>query len=388
MASTTPNRGNCAVILVGIAYYPAKSPSDKIFMRDVACAAREDYGMDVRVVSIAETRRWVATPPQTSDSDLEPTYVPRPFHKVTAVTSGSLAHRRHGAVREYAEKTSAVLSLAPVLARLRGSSGARYVHFFDNLGPAAGVVARSVGLRAGVTLLASNGSSRSLARRAYWRASFVGVHDVVAGSEELARDLAENGVRVRAVIPWAASVVAREPSVPFSARRKVVWAGPLQCSAGDELRLAAATMASLAGDVPDSEPEVWPKPEFASTYSQIAQAYRVPVRVPGSGFLDDLSRVRVLVSPVPGSGCIVAPPLTWLEAVESGAVVVTTPCRGLPAPLVEGGGVVVAKDRSAPALRDAILAAWHSEGPTVGHMPTARLVAARYAELWRMDDRL
>jgi hypothetical protein len=388
LATTSGASRHCAVILVGIAYYPAKSASDKTFMRDVAHAAREEHGLDVRVVSIAETRNWVATPPQRSDSTLEPTYAPRPFHRVTAVTQGSLAHRRHGAVRDYAEKTSTVLSLGPVLARLRDSSGARYVHFFDNLGPTTGLVARSLGLRAGVTLLSSHGNSRSIARRAYWRASFLGVHDIVAGSDELARDLRRSGVRVRAVIPWAASVEPAAAFTPFSARRKVVWAGPLQCSAADELGLTAAAMATLPRALPDAEPEVWPKPEFVSAYSKIAQAFALPVHVANSGFLDDLSRVKVLVSPVPSSDYIVAPPLTWLEAVESGCVVVTTPCRGLPTQLVESGGIVVARNCSVPALNEAIAKAWHSAGPAVKRMPTARAAAARYAELWRMHDRL
>jgi len=385
--ATATNCG-CAVILVGIAYYPAKSASDKTFLREVALAAEEDHGIDVRVVSIAETRQWIATPPQTCDARPPLVYSPRPFHAVTEETRGSLAHERHGALREYAERTSAALALAPVLTRLRAESGARYVHFFDNLGPAAGAVARVVGLRSGVTLLSSNGSSNSLMRRVYWRASFIGTHDVVAGSDELARDLLQSGVRVRAVIPWAASVDPRGATAPYSARRKLVWAGPLQCSSAGELRLALAPMSDLADSMPDVAAEVWPKPEYVCEYSAIAETYGVPVRVPGAAFLDELSQVRVLVSPVPGSEYIVAPPLTWLEAVSCGCTVVTTPCRGLPAPLVEAGAVIVARDRSVPALNEAIATAWRSEGPAVKDMPTARAAAERYAELWRTRDRL
>jgi len=388
LATTSGASRHCAVILVGMAYYPAKSPSDKTFMRDIALAAEEDHGLDVRVVSIAETRQWLATPPQTCDTHPPLVFAQRPFHAVTPVARGTLAHEHHNPSQEYAERTSAALALASVLARLRAASGARYVHFFDNLGPAAGVVARSVGLRSGVTLLSSNGSSRSLKRRAFWRASFLGMHDVVAGSPELARDLTISGVRVRAVIPWAASVDSSGPSVPYSARRKLVWAGPLMCSAADELRLAAATMSNLAGVMPDVDVEVWPKPEYVSEYSTIAATRHIPLHVPGAAFLDDLSQVRVLVSPVPGSDYIVAPPLTWLEAVASGCTVVTTPCRGLPAPLLEGGGVVVARDRSVPALQAAVAAAWRLAGPAVEDMPTTHAAAARYAELWRTHDGL
>jgi len=140
--------------------------------------------------------------------------------------------------------------------------------------------------------------------------------------------------------------------------------------------------------MPDVDVEVWPKPEYVSEYSTIAATRHIPLHVPGAAFLDDLSQVRVLVSPVPGSDYIVAPPLTWLEAVASGCTVVTTPCRGLPAPLLEGGGVVVARDRSVPALQAAVAAAWRSAGPAVEDMPTTHAAAARYAELWRTHDGL
>jgi len=386
LVKATPERDTCAAILVGIAYYPAKSPSDKTFMREVALAAEQDHGLDVRVVSIAETRQWVATAPQTCDATPKLVYAPRPFHAVSPMTGGSLAHERHSPLREYAEKTSAAIALAPVLRRLRAASGARYVHFFDNLGPAAGVVASGVGLRSGVTLLCSNGSSSSLTRRAYWRSSFLGIDDVVAGSQELARDLTLNGVSVRAVIPWAVGRHRQEAHVPYSTRRRLVWAGPLMCSGADELRLALVPMSDLAGIVPDVVAEVWPKPEYVSLYSAIAETHGTPVRVPGAAFLDELPRVRVLVSPVPGPDYIVAPPLAWLEAVSCGCTVVTTPCRGLPAPLVEAGAVIVAKNRSVPALKEAIVTAWRSEGPAVKDLPTAKAAAARYVELWRNRD--
>jgi glycosyltransferase involved in cell wall biosynthesis len=147
-------------------------------------------------------------------------------------------------------------------------------------------------------------------------------------------------------------------------------------------------MGSLGEALPGAQPEVWPKPEFVPEYSAVARAHDVPVQVPGAGFVDRLSHVRVLVSPVPSVDYTVAPPLTWLEAAQCGAVVVTTPCGGIPSSLVDGGAIVVAKHRSVAALREAILAAWRSDGPQLGHMPTARAAAERYARLWRMDEGL
>gem|GEM_PF-6742837 len=351
-------------------------------MRDVALAAEADHGVDIRVVSVAETRRWYNAAPAACDGHPPLVYAPRPFHTVSIMTDGSLAHERHGALREYAERMSAALALRPVLARLRAASGARYVHFFDNFGPAAAAVGRSVGLQCGVSLLSSNGDSRRT-RRAFWRVSCTGMHDVVAGSLDLAQELSRSGVRVRAVIPWAASYDSHASHEPYSTRHRMIWTGPLGPSGIDELRLALVAMTQVSAALPDAFVEVWPKPEYRRTYAAVAAGLGVQARDTGTRFVEALSKVKVMVSPVPGPSYIVGPPLTWLEAVSRGCTVVTTPCRGIPSHLVAGGGVVVARDRSAGALGEAIAKAWHGAGPNVDALPTARDAAASYVELWR-----
>jgi hypothetical protein len=373
----------CGVILVGLAYYPAKSASDKTFMRDVARTAATEHGVDVRVVSIAETNCWIATPPQLNDAHPSLTYVPRPFHPVSARTQGSLAHAPHGLMREYCERNATALVLPRVLKPLCAASGARYVHFFDNLGPAAGLVARGLGLHSGMTLLSSNGSALSAGRRAFWRASCLGIRDVIAGSAELAQDLAFSGVRVRAVIPWGPGRRVETTAVPYATRQLLVWTGPLGPSGRDELQLAAQAMVLASQMLPEMVGEVWAKPEYMNEYSGIAAAYGLPARVPGYAFLDDLEHVKVLISPIPGSEYVVGPPLTWLEAISRGCTIVTTPCRGLPAKQVAAGSIVIAQERSASALNEAVTKAWRGAGPHAACLPTADDAAARYVELWR-----
>jgi hypothetical protein len=371
-----------AVILVGLAYYPARSPSDKTFMRDVARSAMLDHGLDVRIVSIAETRRWAASPPELTDEKPLPLYVPRPLHSATATRGGSLAHPEHGMVREYVERTATALALAPVLMLLRAQSAARCVHFFDNLGPAAGLAARRAGLRSGMTLQSSNSALARPIRRVFWRTSCIGMDDVVTGSRDLAEELILSGVHVGAVIPWGPARRPGRQMLPREDRCLVVWTGRLGSSGINELRLAASAIRLAARVLPQIVGEVWPKPEYEYEYSAVARQHALTVRVPGHAFTDALEKVRVLVSPVPDPECIVGPPLTWLEAIAGGATVVTTPCRGLPTEAVASGAIVVARERSIKALRDAVLEAWSQTSASRWHTGTAREAAAKYVELW------
>jgi len=371
------------VVLVGLAYYPGKSPSDKTFMRDVANAAVVEHSVTVHIISIAETRRWSDLTATVTDHFAPVEYVPRPFHHVSAVESCSLAHARHGAAREYCERSIAALALTRVLKRLRTSGGVSYVHFFDNLGPTASLAAHAAGLRCGVTLLASRGSSVSAARRLFWRVSCRGVDDVVAGSTAMAEALESSGVRVKAVIPWGPGVSTDVGATPFHLRRLAVWTGRLSSCGADELMLAAQAMQLARRSVPELIAQVWPKPEYAREYSSIAASYGMPASVPGSSFVKALDQVRVLVSPTPGPNHIAGPPLTWLEAIRMGCRVVTTPCRGLAAELTESEAVVVAAERSAPALSAAIERAWRRPAPRLPTVWTARDAAERYVDLWR-----
>jgi hypothetical protein len=370
------------VVLVGLAYYPCRSASDKNFMRDVAIAASRDHGVDLVLVSVAENRGW-APPAGERDAFADIFFVPRPFHSARRDSTGTLAHPRHGRLREYAERTVAAVALIPLLRRLRDDRGARYVHFFDNLGPGAAVAARSLGLRCGVTILGSNTAERRGLRRVFWRASTTGVHDVVAGSEALRDELEGDGVAVRDVIPWGPSRTLMPHGPAYAERKTVVWTGPLGSSGPFEARLTARAMALARRRLPEMRPCVWPKPEYVHEYTAIARESGVDVETPGRDFLRMLGEAKILVSPVADAASLVRPDLTWLEAAQLGATVVTTPCRGLDDTLIRAGSVVVAAELSVVALADAIVQAWESSGPNLDGIWTADAAAKRYVRLWK-----
>lgn len=371
-----------AVVLVGLAYYPCRSASDKTFMRDVAIAASQDHGADLVLVSIAEHRGW-ALPAGERDTFADIFFVPRPFHSAQRNSSGTLAHPNHRGLREYAERTVAAVALAPLLRRLRDDRGARYVHFFDNLGPGAALVARSLGLRCGVTILGSNSAKRPGLRRVFWRASTNGVHDVIAGSRALRDELQGDGVAVRDVIPWGPSGTLMPHGPTYPARKTVVWTGPLGSSGPLEARFAARAMALARRRLPEMRPCVWPKPEYVHEYAAIARESGVDVETPGRDFLRMLGEARILVSPVADATSIVRPNLTWLEAAQLGATVITTPCRGIDDTLIRAGSVLVAPELSVGALADAIVQAWESPGPHLDGIWTADAAAERYVRLWK-----
>ena len=351
-------------------------------MRDIAGIAVEAYSVDLVLVSIAEVRTWTAPDAETDDF-AEIAYVPRPLHRVKPPSSTSLAHVRHSRLREYGERTAAAIALIPLLRRLRDERSVAYVHFFDNLGPGAGLLARVLGIRSGVTLLGSAGSAGSKQTRAFWRASTCGIQDVVAGSQALRRELEAAAVPVRAVIPWGPKRrPATAPTVPVGSRRVVAWSGPLGNSGPREALISARAMALARDQIPALRACLWSKPEYAAQYRPIAEEFRLTFEVPGQLFLQRLDDVRILVSPVAHAHEIVRPDLTWLEAIQSGVRVVTTPCKGLDQSLVRTRSVIVAEESSPQAVAAAIACAWTDSGQLTTDLWTAEDAARQYVQLW------
>ena len=359
--------------------------SDKNHMRAVVRGAAASGEARVRVISITESAGMVI-------DDIEPGARPgvpvvkvvRPGHRLAArLRPGRTAHPRHGFVREYGERTVASLALIPLLRDLKRRGQVDVVHFFDNLGPGAGLAARSAGVPAVVTMLARTAGGGQFARSLLWRLSFLTVDAVIASNDVLADELRANGAPVRAVIPIAADGAAEQ--LAASDRDLVVWTGRLQGMGEAELQVAAPAMAAAMAATPGMRAEVWPKPEFAEQYGPLARQAGLRVRVPGAQFHGLLGRIRVLVSPVRDPQSVVGPPLTWIEAAASGVVVVTTPCRGIPEQDMAARRVVVASSFSEESIQTAIAEAW-TLAPQLSEpdqsSSTAGIVAS-HLDLWR-----
>lgn len=379
------------VLVVGLNYSPTVTASDKNFARDVTLATLE--AGRVRPVVLSVTATETVTMDQSRTSGSMPVYMTtRPFHRVMpaekVAAEAITQHHRHNAILEYTERALACIRVRRWLRWGARRYNIKFVHFFDNMGPLMAWSSHSIGVRCGVTLVASTGSYRNPARRLLWRVSLRAMDDVVAGSQVLAERLPQPAAGRKVVIPWGPRRSADDKqTVPFEHRRLVVWTGPLQGAGARELDLSARAMAEPPTALPEMKAEVWPKPTFAREYRRIASRWGIETTVPGEDFTSRLREVRVLVSPIRGPETIVAPPLSWIEAIQVGAHVATTPCLGLPETYLDQGVVTVAADGSSGALRDAIVAAWRpakTDGPF--SVWTAEDAAEQYEALWVGDE--
>ena len=376
-----------SVLLVGLAYAPLKPASDKTFMRDVVQAVAAAGRLRPIVLSVTSCAQVVAQRCGASGEDcLVPIFMrPRAMHPAEPPcdrpSALGRADRRHPPAREYLERSLTCLRIWRFARWAKRRYGVRHVHFFDNLGPLMAPAVARAGLTCGATMHASTGDASSRSRPSLWRASLRHVDSVVAGSDDMGALLESCGVHVDTVIPWGPSPRPGLELPPATERDLVVWAGPVQGMRERELELAAQAMRAAADAVDGMRLEVWPKPS-AVRYLEIAKRHGIPGTVHEDAFLDELPRIRVLVSPTPSPDVVVAPPLTWLEAIQAGAIVVTTPCRGIPRELLEAGRMVVASGRTPTDLRDAIVRAWEGEPRDGDHRWTSQDAALRYEELW------
>lgn len=339
--------------LVGLGYRPHRTASDKNFMRDLAHALAEEGRCRPLVLGLGgpRTTGWDEGPSSAVAFEI----VPRPLHR-TPQRDTEPVHHKHGPVREYVERTA---SLAPVLSwvlRHKRTDGMSHVHLFDNLGPATPFAFAASGVTHSVSLFSSTGLSDDPRRRALWLSSLRGATSVIVPNEALRSALRAAGLRRVEVVPWTTrgrrDTLLRQPG---NAER-VVWSGPLQGTTEAEVERAADVLRRCGCD-PGIDAEMWPKPEHAEWVSAIAAAHRVPVRVVETPFPGALRDASVLVSPVLREGAVVAPPLTWIEAVDEGCIVVTTDCGGIPADLLDSGWVTASRSPDPSSLAQVVLEA-------------------------------
>jgi hypothetical protein len=183
------------IVLVGINYQHRRFASDKTFMYDIVRHAVSSGEVMPHIISVVESAvHGVPLRQEMAVDGVAVQLVPRALHRVRRRNEGDFESvHQHGHLREYSERILTTLALVRNLRRLRRETGAEYVHFFDNFGPLTAWAAHRAGLRCGVTLLGSTGPRVSRVRRAFWRASFIGVDDLVVGSPHLADGLRSAG---------------------------------------------------------------------------------------------------------------------------------------------------------------------------------------------------
>ena len=228
---------------------------------------------------------------------------------------------------------------------LRGRPASR-VHLMDNFGPANHLLARTAH-RHGANISVSAIAYERRGRRMYdWflRLSYrVPGSCVVALSRQFKSRLWDLGVGHDAVtrIPWGvlppaatahgARMAARARLGLPPDRPLVLWAGFIQQVREPDFHLAyrlttRARAAGLDATVLFAfKPETF-RPEYASLHTPDDGIHVFPT--PVDVFRDVLAAADLLLSPIGDRDCIVAPPLTWIEAMSNGLPILTTDIPG------------------------------------------------------------
>lgn len=242
---------------------------------------------------------------------------------------------------------------AELAAVLRERPGSR-VHLMDNFGPANHLLARTA-RRHGAAVSVSAIAYERRGRRVYdsflrlsYRAKGLHVVALSRGLEARLRGLAAGprhvsripwGVRPAAPVTDEARRAARERLGLHPDRPVVLWAGFIQQVREPDFKLAHRLATTAHGAGLDAafvfafKPETF-RPEYSALHAPDKGILVFPT--PVETFRDAMAAADLLLSPIEDRDCIVAPPLTWIEAMSSGLPVVTTDVPGA-SELVEHG---------------------------------------------------
>ena len=228
---------------------------------------------------------------------------------------------------------------------MRGRPDSR-VHLMDNFGLANHVLAlatRRAGGRLSIAAIAYERRGRRL-YDTFLRLSYrVRGARVVAYSRRLAERLHRLGVPASrlARIPWGVrSGVPESAEARIAARVRlglpvtgsiVLWAGFIQQVREPDFWLAYRLAQAARKQQMDAsfifafKPETF-RPEYAACHRPLDGIH--VLATPVATFADAMSSADILLSPIESRDCVVAPPLTWIEAMAAGVPVLTTDVAG------------------------------------------------------------
>ena len=337
------------LVLVGLNYTPRRGTSDKNFWSALVPKVAENLDR-VTVISVRPETIGRETM-RVGGCELETRYIDPALFAPGGVIQigGRRSTPRGGSYRRtigLIEKQLVVRRIVSELATILGDRPAQAVHLMDNFGPGNRLIARAVrkhGARLSVTSIAYERRGRRLYDR-FLQLSYASRDlRVVALSHRLRARLRDLGVSAEAIthIPWgvAPGHVALSGDRD-EARRKAgippqvpvfLWAGFIQQvrEADFELAYKLATESRARGleatFVFAFKPETF-RPSYGPLDRPDA-GVRVMPTAPEE-FAAVVAASDALFSPIFDRDCIVAPPLTWIEAMAAGLPVLTTDVPG------------------------------------------------------------
>lgn len=220
------------------------------------------------------------------------------------------------------------------------SEGVQVVHFMDNTGPAMRFLKRRIpGVRFSNSQLRYNGGQMY---ESYIRSSMLGLDATVAYSESCRRQLIGAGIpedRV-SVIRWGVrpSETEPDPQMQQATRRRlgvregeslILWSGYILHIQRPDFQAAIAAARRIAAKRDDCRFAFSFKPMCFDPEFKRLEAERVSVYGDLAEFQNVLASADFFFSPSTRRDASVAPPLTWLEAMNYGVPIVTTAGSGV-----------------------------------------------------------
>lgn len=342
------------LILVGVKYTHRRGTGDKNFWAALVPLLACHFDR-ITIVSIRHAP--VARESSMLDGCAIETRYLEPFLGGSEGADPEQVGPRGGSYRRFSGLVKRQLMVRRIIAELDAivrEHPAPVVHLMDNFGPANRVIARAArrrGARPSVTAIAYERRGRRFYDR-FLRISYGGSGlRVVPLSRGLEARLAGLGVdRARITrIPWGvvpgpgsdgASADSGRARLGLPANGPVVlWAGFIQQVREPDFRRAYALACEAAHNGIESTFLFCFKPDtFRPAYADLHRPeLGVHVRATSvEDFSAALDTASLLLSPIFDRDCIVAPPLTWIEAMDRGLPVLTTDVPGA-GELVEPG---------------------------------------------------
>ncbi|MGI0132387.1 MAG: glycosyltransferase family 4 protein [Thermoplasmata archaeon] len=322
------------IIAVGQRFFPSAHPGDKTFWLRVfqRLGAR---GHEIHVISI--DRRPRASEPAGCNVTID-TIPAVPVY----LRAGAQATRYNpesvdiGAITNYGSK---LLTLPRVIRAVREKAHDQHadvVHFVDNLGPAVWPFVARLEIPAFASAITYD--PRYVFYDSFLRASFEGFSGVGATSDTFRERLVEIGLPRRRLrtVRWGADPNEYVPAPDRAALKAklglppttplVFWAGYIQQITEADFRLAYRAVVEARRTVPELVAYFCFKPaHFRPSFHDLSGPN---IRLVGDGASFALARsaADLFLSPVTRGRSILAPPLTWVEAMMQGLPILTTPC--------------------------------------------------------------
>lgn len=339
------------LVLIGVGFFPWIVAGDKnFFTRLIPLLASRCESIDVFSVNDREGSEniMINSCPVTYHS------TPRPLHLGNRgrffAGSGILMdyQHKHSPPQEIAELLLTTMLWLPRLRRLVRERKIDVVHFMDNMGPSMPLIKRTLN-DVMVTHSAMAYAPRGRFYDKYLRFCMSKLDKIIPYSQAYASKLLQLGISAQKieVIRWGVqiskdelskekkAIIRKEYGVPPNGRL-ILWTGFIQQIQEADFLAAVEVAKKVVAVRPNCRFIFAFKPRsFRPEYKHL-ECEGILIETNIEHFSELLETADYLYSPLLRTDVIVAPPLTWLEAMSKGTPVISTAAGGVDEVVIHG----------------------------------------------------